>query len=211
MNNDLEIWNDFCRYYNTKILNNLSDDARNLLKRLISNDVKFVGLKAIITNYFKPIVWYKYKYLNNIYSLSEHYSKKYDKHIYIFGERHGAIQFCFDIENAIKIFDINDKDAKYLLSKDTFYIINNIKNLEISDKIKYLLYVITRLGYYENKIEAENSYEFTFKYLDIYEFIDKELPDDIQKKLSEFYDKVKKFKNISNSIDCISLFRYSSR
>jgi hypothetical protein len=106
--NDLVLWNKFCETYDTNILNNLSTNGHKILQNFIKKDnVKFEGLQRIIQNYYKlrDDMYYadlsigienntKYNTLSHIYSISEHYSEKYDKHIYIFGEFHDYHGSC---------------------------------------------------------------------------------------------------------------------
>jgi len=87
----MNIVTSFCQTYDTKYLDKLSNELKLFIikkaKESIITNKGFVGLSQIIINHFSKnnLTILSYKYLEGCISLSEHYSKKYKKHIYIFG------------------------------------------------------------------------------------------------------------------------------
>src|SRR5579872_5883515 len=93
---DLVYWNEFCRTYDIKYLDKLSENTKLLLKDIINKNIKFKGLQRILYLYFNKIdkITIKCNVIASLMSLSYHISPKYNKYIYIFGENHFSQSKC---------------------------------------------------------------------------------------------------------------------
>jgi len=91
--NSLDVWKEFCIEYDVNVLNNLSIEIKEYIKKLIlqSEDNKFKGLESILLNYFFPIP-IRYDIVTGHKSF--HYFVGHGKKIYLFGERHGQGLKC---------------------------------------------------------------------------------------------------------------------
>lgn len=91
---DLINWKKFCKTYNVKYLDSLSDKAKNIVKQYIFKNVQYKGLQRILYLYYHPLKLTKCNIISPLYSLSYHTSSIYNKDIYIFGEHHNSIGTC---------------------------------------------------------------------------------------------------------------------
>ena len=94
---DLINWNEFCKTYDMKYIDKLSENGKLLLQKQLRNkNVKFEGLKRILNLYFNPPhnIITKCDIISPLISLSYHTSSIYNKYIYIFGEQHGSVGTC---------------------------------------------------------------------------------------------------------------------
>lgn len=100
---DLQIWYKICETYDTSLLDKLSPEVKKILEPKLDdafeqydNTNVFGGLAHIIYNHLYPPASLKYDYLSGPVKLTVHYSEKYKKYIYIFGEIHIKNEKCLE-------------------------------------------------------------------------------------------------------------------
>ena len=99
-------------YYNTNICKSLSPTVQKILREIASKNAKNITanipLIKLVNNLY-TISPPTPDYISGPYTLSYHYSKKYHKAIYVFGEAHGIKNNCNDFpqfrKNSMKIDD----------------------------------------------------------------------------------------------------------
>lgn len=115
MSDDIKIWNLFCQSYNTDYLDQLSQNGKTRLIKLLSqNKYKFEGLVRIINNHFSFKSINHINRLINVLSLNYFTSEKYNKRIYIFGEQHTTNNTC-SVKNTVtsNVYDFINKNIKF--------------------------------------------------------------------------------------------------
>lgn len=114
--NDVELWNKFCETYDYKYLDKLSEDGLKVLKKIIFNDpkVRYIGLYLILDNHFYPSPYKKIDYVSDIMRITHMTSIKYNKNVYLIGERHKTKGECkLNKENSMIIGEFIANNLQY--------------------------------------------------------------------------------------------------
>lgn len=100
-------------------------------------------------------------YLNNIYSISEHYSEKYNKHIYIFGEKHDRDKPCQTRKHSINV-------DKFII--DTINNESKNKNIDFYLETPYISKTYNKEVKYKSNIQFFNIPNFQNYYKDCFQY-----------------------------------------
>lgn len=119
MNSDLKIIDEICKNHDTSLVDKLSKDGYNVLKKIIANytidKVKFKGLYYILFNKITKNIKQSSDSYYGANSITYMTSVKYDKYVYLIGESHKAYIPCND-----KVKNISDLVISNLRNTDKF-------------------------------------------------------------------------------------------